>query len=76
VRKLAALCTTNTCLWVVGLAFLWDVVELVWRSSMIERLVSIDAVVPVVVLRFVRTELCLVPVDVEYDWVNCFEVVL
>ncbi len=76
VRVLASLNTSFPSLRIVGLALLWDVVKLVRLASVIERLVSIHTVIPVVILRLVRTKLGLVFVDVEYYRINRLQVKL
>jgi hypothetical protein len=62
--------TTLACVRVVSLALLRDVVKLVRCSSMIKWFMGINTIVPIMVFRLVRTELGLVPIDVEYDRVN------
>ena len=76
VRVLASLNTSFPSLWIVGLALLWDVVELVRLAPVIERLVSVHTVIPVVILRLVRTKQGLVSIDVEYYWINRLQVKL
>lgn len=76
VRVLASLNTSFPSLWIVGLALLWDVIELVRLAPVIERLVSVHTVIPVVILRLVRTKLGLVPINVENYWIYRFQVKL
>ena len=59
---------------VVILAFFSQVIVFVRSSSKIERLMSINTVIPVMILRFVRTHRCFVSIDIEYNSVNCFQI--
>ena len=70
VRVLTSLSAAQPSFWIVGLAFLWDVVKLVWLATVIKRFVSVDTVVPVVIPGLVSTELSFVSIDIEYDWID------
>lgn len=66
VRVLALIRASSALLLVVVLTLLCRVVESVRRAAIVKRLVSIDAVIPIVVLRFVCAISCLIAVHVEY----------
>ncbi len=68
--------TTISCFLIVILALLWCVQELIWRATIIKGLMSIYTMVPIVVFWFISTKSSLVAINVEYDWVNHFEVSL
>lgn len=66
VGQLARVTASSASLLIIVLALLSVVVVLIGRPSEVEWLVRIHAMVPVVVLRLVRTERCLVAVHVEH----------
>ena len=74
VGELTVFSATNASLAVVQLAFLGQVEELVWWASVVEWLMSEDAMVPIVILRFVSAERSFVSVNVEYYGVYGFQV--
>ena len=65
VRVDTVLSAAKTSIRVVVRALLWKIEELVRRPPKVERLVGVDAVIPVVVFRLVRAKLSLIPVEVE-----------
>lgn len=76
VGVLAVVRTPSPRLLVIVFALVRQVKVLVRRPPVVEGLVRVDAVVPVVVLRFVGAVGCLVAVDVEDNGVYRFQVEL
>ena len=61
---------------VIGFALFCVVEDQIWGPPVVEGLVSVDTVVPVMLLRLVRTHRRLVPVDVEDQWVDRLQIAL
>lgn len=72
----ASLRATKPCFLIIFFAFLRNVEYLIRRATEVERLVSIDAVIPVMILQFIVAPLRLVPVKIKQRWLNSLQIVL
>jgi hypothetical protein len=72
----AFLSTSSACLLVEILALFWNIEEFVGWSSEVKRFVSVDTVIPVVILTEILAILGFVSVKVEKGRINGLQVVL
>lgn len=76
VRVNALLSASLARLLVIALTLFRDIEKLIWWPPVIERLVSIHAMVPIVVLEMVVAKLRFVSIQIEKSWLYGFQVVL
>lgn len=73
-RKFTFNVASQPSFWVVSFALFWGIIMLIGGSSVVKRLVRIDAMIPVMIFWLIWAHWSLVSIDIEHNWLDMLQV--